>query len=50
MFFPISDKIAMAAALLLKSRCNVGDRKRMNLKVLRVALAKHAVPVCTGDW
>jgi len=41
----------MAAALLLKSRCNMGDRKRVNLEVLKVVFANHAAPVLwvTGE-
>lgn len=50
MFFPFSDKLAMAAALPLKSRCNMGDRKRVNFRVSRAVLAKHAAPICLGDW
>lgn len=46
MLFPFSDKIAVAAAVLLKSRRNVGDSEWVNLKALRVVLAKHAAPVC----
>lgn len=49
-FFHFQNKNSSAAALLLKSSCNMSDRKRLNSKVSRVTLAKHSGPLCTGDW